>query len=386
MSTNWERENINGRGEGGEEGSFRLLSPTLLSVVGAGGRVAAGAGPVGVDKDARLTHALVGVRAKVVALGLDQVGRQRGRAVAVVEGQGGAEGRHGDAVQRGRGNHAAPGGLGVVDGVGKEVVEEEVLHVRVGVKGRLDLAEEDTADDAAAAPHESNARVVELPLELLGRRAHEHKALRIGDDLGGVEGLANVLDKVGDVAVERRGLRALETLASALTLTLERGEAAGEDGLGNQSDGGAHVQRVDRRPLAGALLAGRVLDLLHERLAIGVLEGKDVARDFDEERVQLALVPLLEDLAHVVARQVQNVLHQVVGLTAELHVAVLNAVVHHLDVMARAVLADPVAAGLAVGLGRDLLEDGLDVRPGSRVAARHQRRAVARTLLAARDA
>jgi len=49
----------------------------------------------------------------------------------------------------------------------------------------------------------------------------------------------------------------------------------------------------------------------------------------------------------------QGILHQVVGLANELHVAVLNAVVHHLDKMAGAVLAHPVAAWLVAGLGTD---------------------------------
>jgi hypothetical protein len=53
-------------------------------------------------------------------------------------------------------------------------------------------------------------------------------------------------------------------------------------------------------------------------------------------------------------------LHQLVGLADQLHVAVLDAVVDHLDEVAGAVLADPVAAGLAVvGLGGDAWKIGL---------------------------
>lgn len=44
-------------------------------------------GPVGVHKIARIVQQLVGVRAKVVTLGLDQIGRQRFASIAVVEGE-----------------------------------------------------------------------------------------------------------------------------------------------------------------------------------------------------------------------------------------------------------------------------------------------------------
>ena len=56
-------------------------------------------------------------------------------------------------------------------------------------------------------------------------------------------------------------------------------------------------------------------------------------------------------------------LEQVVSLTAELHVPVLNAVMDHLDVVAGALITDPVTACIAVNLGCNRLEDRLDVLP-----------------------
>ena len=66
----------------------------------------------------------------------------------------------------------------------------------------------------------------------------------------------------------------------------------------------------------------------------------------------------------------------------ELHVAVLDPVVDHLDIVAGAFIAHPIAAGLAVALCRDALEDVLDEGPGLLVTTRHQTGAVARALLA----
>src|SRR5208337_1497169 len=137
------------------------------------------------------------------------------------------------------------------------------------------------------------------------------------------------------------------------------------------------------RPLARALLPGRVEYLVDERRSVGVLEGEDVARDLDEVAPEVAFVPPGEDVAHLARLHAQYVPHDLVDLADELHVPVLDAVVHHLHEMARAVLADPVAAGRAVHLGRYRLEDRPDGGPGLRRAARHDGRAEEGALLAA---
>ena len=67
--------------------------------------------------------------------------------------------------------------LAIVDGVGEEVVPEEVLECGVLVVGLLDVAQEDGADDAAAAPHQRDRTVVQVPLEQLRSLAQEHEAL-----------------------------------------------------------------------------------------------------------------------------------------------------------------------------------------------------------------
>ena len=59
------------------------------------------------------------------------------------------------------------------------------------------------------------------------------------------------------------------------------------------------IERGDRGPLAGALLAGGVEDLVDQRLAVFVLLGEDVGRDFDQVAVEFALVPFGEDLVRV---------------------------------------------------------------------------------------
>lgn len=58
---------------------------------------------------------------------------------------------------------------------------------------------------------------------------------------------------------------------------------------------------------------------------------------------------------------------------------------NHLDVVASTLVTDPLAAGLAVRLGGDGLEDVLDVGPGLLVATGHDGGAVAGTLLTTGD-
>ena len=76
-----------------------------------------------------------------------------------------------------------------------------------------------------------------------------------------------------------------------------------------------------------------------------------------------------------------------VRLTDELHVAVLDPVVDHLDEVAGSFRADPRAAGSpVVRLGRDGLEDRPHVFPRRSRSARHDRGAKQGTFLAAGNA
>ena len=142
---------------------------------------------------------------------------------------------------------------------------------------------------------------------------HEHEALGVGDDLGGVKGLLKVGDELLLVTSEVRG-GALELLAGAGTLGLEGRKAAGEDSLADEGYGLAEVKSVDGGPLAGTLLASRVEDLLEEGRAILVVVVHDVAGDLDEERVEHALVPLSEDVTYLLVGHANTTLHDVVGL------------------------------------------------------------------------
>ncbi len=80
---------------------------------------------------AGLIDALVGVGAEVIALRLEQVGRQAFAAVAVVEGQGGGERGNGNAGFDGLRYDAAPGFLAALDDAGEVRIEQQVAQGRV---------------------------------------------------------------------------------------------------------------------------------------------------------------------------------------------------------------------------------------------------------------
>merc|ERR1711939_688658 len=256
----------------------------------------------------------------------------------------------------------------------KEVIKQEVLQIRVRAVRLCDVLEEDGADDAAAAPHERNLGLVELPAVFLGCVLDEHEALRVRDDLGGVERLLEVVDELGFVAVEGWDGRTLEDLAGAGALGLEGGETSGEDSLANERHGHAEVESVNGSPLASTLLASRVEDLLEEWGSIVVVEVHNIAGDLNEEGVEDALVSHAE-----------TALHDVVGLSDQLHVTVLDTVVDHLDVVTGALITDPLAAWLAIALCRDGLQNILDVWPCLLVTTRHNRGTISGTLLTTRD-
>ena len=378
-----------------------------LSIVGRGRNVATPSCPVDVDVLALLVLLVgvfgldaEGVGTEVVTLGLQQVGGQVLGAVAIVEAESGAESGCGDTPESTLRNDVSPAGLSLVDSLVEEVVEEQVLKVGVGTVGLGDVLQEDGADNASTTPHEGNLGLVELPLVLLGGVLDQHETLSVRDDLGGVEGLLEVVDESLLIAREA-GAGSIEETSSTATLSLERGQAAGEDSLADKSDGHTKVQSVDGGPLAGTLLTSRVHDLLDDGNTILVVLVHDVASDLDQERVKDTSVPLGEDITDLLVAETETTLHDVVGFADQLHVTVLDTVVNHLDVVTSTLITDPLAAGFAVGLGGDGLENVLlhcqtcsalilrmsylDVWPGLLVTTRHDGRTVAGTLLTTRD-
>jgi hypothetical protein len=303
-----------------------------------------------------------------------------------------------------------------VDSLVEEVVEKQVLEFGVAAVRLGDVLQENGANDAATAPHERNLGLVQLPLVLLGGlldgqygsglisgctcALDQHETLGVRNNLRRVQSLLEVVDD--GLAVSREAWAgSIKNTGSTSTLSLERTQATSEDCLTDQGDGHSEVQSVDSGPLAGTLLASGIHDLLNNGNTIVVVLVHDIASDLDQERVEHTLVPLGEDIAHLLVGHAKSTLHDVVGLANQLHVTVLDTVVDHLDVVSSTLVTDPLTAGLAVGLCGDRLEDVLEccqkciallrrfshlnVWPCLLVTTGHDAGAVTGTLLSSRD-
>mmetsp|Transcript_2797 Transcript_2797/g.6129 ORF Transcript_2797/g.6129 Transcript_2797/m.6129 type:complete len:471 (-) Transcript_2797:146-1558(-) len=332
---------------------------------------------------------LVGVAAKEVALGLDQVGRQAGTAVGVKVSKGGGDAGDGHAGRDGLPCHAPPGRLALGQLLREEGVDQEVGEGGVALVGLADVVQEAGADNAAALPDPGQSSQVDVPVLLLALGLDDVHALGVAADLGGVQRLAHVVHQLGLVDTGDGGGLLQTQLAKHLrcghTLALECTHVAAVQGGGDGGGGHGQVSGLLDGPLACSLAAGLVHDLVDQEAGpLVILLAQDDGGDLHQEALQLPLVPLGEGGSQLLVGEAAQGLEDVVGLRDELHVAILNAVVHHLDVVAGTSITNVHDARPVIHLCSHLLHDGLDVLVGLSSATRHQGGAPPGSLLAAR--
>ncbi len=178
-----------------------------------------------------------------------------------------------------------------------------------------------------------------------------------------------------------------DLLGSRYPLVLDAGHPAA---VQRRHDGGnqhSQIQGDLGRPLARSLLARFVQDQVHQglfRLVIG--DRENFGGELDQERIQDALVPFVENVGQLGGGQPQHLTQNVVGLRDELHIAVFDSIVNHLHEMTGSVGAAMGHAGTRVGLGRDGLENRLHKLISLLTAAGHDGGAKTSAFLAPRDA
>src|SRR5215471_4399357 len=96
--------------------------------------------------------------------------------------------------------------------------------------------------------------------------------------------------------------------------------------------------------------------------------------ELDEKRSERSLIPRVEHRASIRRGEPEAAVQHVVHLGDDLHVAVLDAVVHHLDEMPGRIGTDMRDTWPGFGLCRNRLEDVFGAAPRLRGSAWHQRR------------
>ena len=139
---------------------------------------------------------------EVVAQRLDEVRRKTIAAESIEECQSRAVGRDGYSRGDRGGNDASPSTLSRGDRIGEMRGEQEVAQPGVVVEGVANSLEKRGADDAALAPEQCDAAMVQFPVVLVGGCAQQHEALGVRDDLGGIQRLLEVDEHGGAIAVD----------------------------------------------------------------------------------------------------------------------------------------------------------------------------------------
>ena len=237
-----------------------------------------------------------------------------------------------DEVRRGE-QHRQVGGLGV--GVG-------------------DAVEELGADDAAAAPDLRDRAEVDVPVVLGGAGADLVEALRVRDDLRRVQGEAHVLDeRVGVLdreALGRAGQVARDgALLGVATTASGRTSASAMPETGTPRFSAVCTVHAPV-PLAPAWSRMTSTSGLPVSASTWRSTSAVISIRYDSSSPRVPLGEHVGDLGGGLAGAAAD---QVVRLGDELHVGVLDAVVHHLHEVAGAVVADVRDARLALGDRRD---------------------------------
>lgn len=79
-----------------------------------------------------------------------------------------------------------------MNGLGEEGINEKVGKSRVAIECLSDVAQKDTANNTATAPHEGTSTIVQVPFVLLSCFTKFHESLCIRNNLGRIDSVANI--------------------------------------------------------------------------------------------------------------------------------------------------------------------------------------------------
>src|SRR5579859_5649730 len=285
-------------------------------------------------KHAFLVDAAVSMRAKIIALCLQKVCGEAFLAVTVNVAQRIAERRDWSAKVGGGSHDLAQTVASFVDELAEKGIEHQILQILFGLEGGSNRIQQFGADDAAAFPDSRDLVKFQTVFIFLRGEPQLLKPLRITGDGGKSVGLAHAGDELIFVAGEfARG--SLENLGSGDAILAGAGKDSGNDAGIERGNGHAELHGVLSRPFARAFLFGGVEHKIHQRfLGIRIDLAQNDNTDFNEERIQIAGIPLAENIANFRRGESNDIFENIVRFADGLHDAVLDSVMDHLDVVA----------------------------------------------------
>ncbi len=272
--------------------------------------------------------------------------------------------------------------------LGQKLREMRCLHqvaCRIVAQGLRHVVQHVRTDDATRPPHFGDCGQGQGPVERQRGLVDHAEPLRITQDLARDQRL---FQRVGRQCVMRNPARSgPKEHLSRLAFILQRREVAGHHRRFDCGDGGGEVLGFDHGPAPGSLLPCRIYDDVQHGFSGFRIDGLcDLGGNLDQIAAQRSCVPAGKGVTDLAMIHRQPVAHDAIDLGDHLHVGVFDAVVDGFHEVARARLAHPGGAGLAVMPGGDGCQDMRDAVPVLTFAARHDRGAEPRAFLAARNA
>ncbi len=109
-----------------------------------------------------------GMGAEIISLRLKKVGWQVFCSVPIVEAERSAESWSRDTPQSPFADNISPAGLCLVDGIGEELVKQQILKFGVFTICSCNVLQKNGSNDTSSSPHQRNGGLIEFPLVLFG--------------------------------------------------------------------------------------------------------------------------------------------------------------------------------------------------------------------------
>ncbi len=275
-------------------------------------------------------------------------------------------------------------------------IQQQVGQLRGTVKGFFDPLQKARPNNTATAPNHRNFAKAKLPVILNFGCSHQGKALGIGADFGTIQRVLNSGDKRLAIARKKALARPFEHRCGIDPFFFKGANATGKHRLRNRCPRNTHIEGIGGCPFARTFLTSPIHNNIDKRLTrfrVNLLQ--DIGCHFNQKAIELTLVPVGKNRAHLARGEVEHLRQQMIGFADHLHIAVLNAVMYHFDVVTRTVGANVGCTGYAtadrltrcgtlkltprfgVNLRGNRLPNGFQLCPRFGIAPRHQRRAKA---------